>query len=340
MRKMFLLIAAVLMAIGVSAQANLNDYQAQKDVRYAGDTHTGHKLDIYYPNDEQTKHPVIIHIYGSAWASNTLKGSADLTTVGIAALEAGYIFVAPNHRSSSDALFPAQLNDIKAVVRYLRGNAETLGVDTSFIAISGFNSGGHLAALMGVTKGIKEYTVGAETMNIEGDVGNYTNQSSSIDAVCAWAGVVELRNQASCDIPNILSSSMEALIGISYASKPDRWALACANTYVNAKNAPVILFHGSADAIYPACMSENFYNNLNNAGVDCEYYLHSGGHGVNKDYTDEMITFFDRIKAAKAATSALDDISIDTKAAKRLVDGHLLIDRNGKSYTAHGAELR
>ena len=51
-------------------------------------------------------------------------------------------------------------------------------------------------------------------------------------------------------------------------------------------------------------------------------------------------TFFDRIKAAKAATSALDDISIDTKAAKRLVDGHLLIDRNGKSYTAHGAELR
>ena len=76
--------------------------------------------------------------------SNNSKGSADLGTVGKAALEAGYIFVTPNHRTYNDALYPAQINDIKAVVRYLRGNAATLKIDASsspFPAFVGRTSG-------------------------------------------------------------------------------------------------------------------------------------------------------------------------------------------------------
>ena len=342
-KKLFLFIAAALMSAGM-AQSAISDYPVQKNIDYVGDSHTGHKMDIYYPNDEQTKHPVVIHIYGSAWASNSSKGSADLSTVGIAALEAGYVFVAPNHRMYSDALFPAQLQDIKALVRYLRANAETLKLDTSFIAVSGFSSGGHLAVLMGVTRGLTEKTVGSETINIEGNLGNYTDQSSSVDAVCSWAGMVELRSDKICDIAymNMISLVAENLIGPSYASKPDLWALACADTYVDAKNAPTVLFHGSADNVYPQCESKNFYDKLQAANVESEYYPHTGGHGVEASYLDEMITFLNKIKAAKAAATALDQTSQEPKAncQKLIEDGQLLILRDGKVYTVTGAEVR
>ncbi len=93
-----------------------------KDVNYAGDDKTYHLLDIYLPLVEKTSYPVVIVIYGSAWLSNNLKGT-DLNTLGKALLDAGFAVVMPNHRSSSDAKFPAQINDIKAVVRFVRGNA-------------------------------------------------------------------------------------------------------------------------------------------------------------------------------------------------------------------------
>lgn len=346
MKKFFLLITAALMSAGVIAQGdfgnngNLSEYQSQKDIDYVGDSHIGHKLDIYYPNDDETTHPVLIHIYASAWASNNMKGYADLTTVGAAALQAGYVFVTPNHRSSSDALFPAQIQDIKAVVRYLRGNAENLGLDTSFIAVSGFSSGGHLAALTGGTRHLTEYTLGTNTIDLKGDLGNHNDQSSSVDAVCSWSGFLETCDMVGCTIPSDITPFIEKLTGFVYESNPYAWALASANLYVNAKNAPVILFHGSADAVYPQCVSENYYSNLVDAGVDCEYYPHDGTHSVNADYTDEMIAFLNRIKAAKAEKTAVDQPAADTKACKRVVNGHLLIHRAGKTFNATGAEIK
>ncbi len=152
---------------GGTQTGDLAGFTSKTDIDYVGDNIVGHKLDIYYPNDDESTHPVLIHIYGSAWTSNSGKGSADLGTVGKAALDAGYIFVTPNHRSASDAKWPSQSQDIKACIRYLRGNAATLKIDTSFIAISGFSSGGHLASIMGTTRGGKEFTSGSITYDLE-----------------------------------------------------------------------------------------------------------------------------------------------------------------------------
>ena len=342
MKKSVTLLVALCMVAGM-AQSAISDYTSKKDIDYVGDGHTGHKMDIYYPNDEQTKHPVIIHIYGSSWSSNNKKDLADLGTVGVAALEAGYVFIAPNHRSSSDAIFPAQLQDIKALVRYLRGNAETLKLDTSFIAISGFSSGGHLAVLMGLTRGITEKTVGSQTIDIEGSLGDHIDQSSYIDAACAWAGVMEIRDRIDCDIPDHLTSFIVTLMGGTYASNPDGWALASTNTYVDAKNAPIILFHGSEDIVCPLCVSDNLYNNLQAANVESEFYSYNEVHCVNADYTDEMITFLNKIKAAKAAATAIDQTNEEMKKCeneKILRDGQLIILRDGKMYNVMGGEVK
>ena len=70
------------------------------DIDYAGDDQIYHKLDIYLPKVEKPSYPVVIHIYGSAWFSNSSKGMADLGTIVNALLDAGYAVVTPNHRSS------------------------------------------------------------------------------------------------------------------------------------------------------------------------------------------------------------------------------------------------
>ena len=107
------------------------------DVDYAGDGEVFHKLDIYLPKVEKASYPVVVHIYGSAWFSNNSKGMADLGTIVNALLDAGYAVVCPNHRSSMDAKFPAQIHDIKGVIRFVKANAGKYRFDPTFVAVSG-----------------------------------------------------------------------------------------------------------------------------------------------------------------------------------------------------------
>ena len=127
-------------------QVKLETSQEFKDVNYAGDDQAYHTCDIYLPKQEKASYPVVIHIYGSAWFNNNGKGMADLGTIVNSLLKAGYAVVCPNHRSSMDAKWPAQIHDIRAVIRFVRGEAAKYKFDTQFIATSGFSSGGHLAS--------------------------------------------------------------------------------------------------------------------------------------------------------------------------------------------------
>ena len=127
MRKLLILSLFAMAAFNLSAQpTGFGGFQMPKvdvrcsekvaDVDYAGDGEVYHKLDIYYPKVEKASYPVVVHIYGSAWFSNNSKGMADLGTIVNALLDAGYAVVTPNHRSSMDAKFPAQIHDIKGVI--------------------------------------------------------------------------------------------------------------------------------------------------------------------------------------------------------------------------------
>jgi acetyl esterase/lipase len=88
------------------------------DLNYADDGMNYHLLDIYLPKSDKPAFPVVILIYGSAWLSNSSKG-IDMSTIGNALLNAGYAVVTPNHRSSSDAIYPAQIHDISGQITAL-----------------------------------------------------------------------------------------------------------------------------------------------------------------------------------------------------------------------------
>jgi len=299
-------ILMILFTCAITYTYGQNYSKSWTDINYAGDGKSYHNLDIYLPAEIKNSYPVVIYIYGSAWTSNSGKG-ADMGTVGAALLDAGYAVVTPNHRSSGDAIFPAQIHDIKAVVRFVRGTASTYKFDTSFIATSGSSSGGHLAALTGTSNGVKTYTVGSATADIEGSLGQYTNFSSSVDAVVDWFGPTDLSVISSCingdgfdhDGP---SSPGSALIGAPLLQNPDKVALLNPITYVDPTDPPFLMFHGDADKVVPYCQSELLYNALQNEGVESQYvFVPGGGHGPNTHTTpnfEKMVEFLTQAKDA------------------------------------------
>ena len=268
-----------------------------KDINYAGDAMNYHMLDIYLPAVEKPVYPVVVLIYGSAWFGNNLKGN-DLNTLGKALLNEGFAIVMPNHRSSSDAKFPAQINDIKAVIRFARANAGEYRFDTSFIGITGSSSGGHLSALAGTSGSVRLYTVGSATADLEGNVGEFGSFSSSVNAVVDWFGPTDFLVMDSCGsrmAHNPASSPESSLIGGPIQENMDRCALANPITYVDPGDPPFLIFHGDKDPLVPFCESEMLFRALRDAKVQSQYYLVPGaqhGPGLFIDKYFEMMTDF------------------------------------------------
>ena len=266
------------------------------DLDYVGDGQVYHKLDIYLPKVEKESYPVAIHIYGSAWFSNSSKGMADLGTIVNALLDAGYAVVTPNHRSSMDAKFPAQIHDIKAVVRYVRGNAEKYKFDTDFIVTSGFSSGAHLASLAATSCGVAEF---------EGSLGAYTEYSSLVDAACCWSGPTDL-HYMSCgreeDTWN--HGPEEAVMGFSFKGNEEAFKALNATTYIDPSDPPVVVFHGTADNVVPHCQGVHFHELLSKAGVVTEFHsVDGGGHGMGMyapENLEAMVTFLEKARIGKA----------------------------------------
>jgi acetyl esterase/lipase len=269
-----------------------------KDINYAGDGMNYHMLDICLPAVEKPVYPVVVIIYGSAWFGNNLKGN-DLNTLGSALLNEGFAIVMPNHRSSLDAKFPAQINDIKAVIRFVRASAEKYQLDTSFIGITGSSSGGHLAALSGTSGNVILFTIGKESADIEGNVGQYGSYSSSVDAVVDWFGPTNFLVMDSCGSSmshNPANSPESSLIGGPIQENRDKCALANPVTYIDPKDPPFLIFHGDKDPLVPFCESEILFRALQNARVQCQYFLvpeaqHGPGLFIDK-YFKMMTDFF------------------------------------------------
>ena len=283
-------------------KVDLPTSQEWKDVNYAGDDKAFHTCDIYLPKKEAASYPVVIHIYGSAWFSNNGKGMADLGTIGKSLLEAGYAVVCPNHRSSMDAKWPAQIHDIRAVIRFVRGEAAKYKFDTSFIATSGFSSGGHLASTAATTSGLKQTKVGNYDIDLEGNLGNYLNESSAVNAACDWSGPVDLTNMDCGEGMKMGENSPEDVILNSKLDRePDKYRSLSATYYVDKNDPPVIIFHGDKDNVVPNCQGKEFYELLKAAGVKTvATFPAEGSHGGPQMYTEEnlkkMVCFLDCVR--------------------------------------------
>ncbi|KPM46768.1 esterase [Jiulongibacter sediminis] len=300
----FLLLLFMAKAQNTPIPGPVESSKAWIDLDYVGDNHIGHKLDIFLPKEGKGPFPVIVTVYGSAWFSNSSKSQCFLNDFGQTLLRNGYAVVSVNHRSSRDAIWPAQIHDIKAAIRYIRANADQFSLDTRFLGISGYSSGGHLSTMAGVTSGLEEFVLGGLEISLDNKIGKHPEMDSSVDAVVDWFGPTDFLIMDSCGSSfshDGADSPESTLVGGPIQENKAKVALANPISYVKKENPPMLIFHGTADPLVPHCESEKLYEAQQKAGaVSRLVIVPEGGHGPGvmiEKYYDEMVAFFNQQKS-------------------------------------------
>jgi acetyl esterase/lipase len=269
-----------------------------ENVDYVGDSIVGHQMNIYLPLTGEGPFPVVVLIYGSAWFSNNLKDTA-VKIMGRPLLEKAFAIVSVNHRSSREAIFPAQINDIKAAIRYIRANAKKYSLDTTFIGVTGYSSGGHLSALLGTSAGVNQSKSKSIAMSIEGNLGVSTQMSSKVNAVVDWFGPTDFLIMDSCGSSfkhDAINSPESWLVGGPIQENREKCELANPITYIDSKDPPFLILHGDDDKTVPLCQSVKLDDALQKNNVRSKLILvEKGGHGpgvFEQNYFNEMVQFF------------------------------------------------
>lgn len=253
-----------------------------KDIEYARAGDLPLQLDLYLPDGARAPFPVILSIHGGGW-----HGGAKEASPGTHFTEYGYAVAAINYRLIHQGTFPAQMYDCKAAVRWLRANAAKYNLDTRRMGVWGASAGGHLAALLGTSGGVKD---------LEGDLGN-AGYSSRVQAVVDYFGPTDLskwRPTADPAVNEKLSQSL--LMGFDVVKYPERAARGNPITYVSKDDPAFFIGHGQEDKLVPVSQSELLHAALRKAGVASELHIVPGaGHSVKGLALDEAVRgFLDR----------------------------------------------
>ncbi len=247
-----------------------------RDLAYVTNGHERQKLDLFVPKSEKPL-PLIIRIHGGAWMMGTKdwEKPEDFIRNGYAVSSIGY-------RLSQHAKFPAQIEDCKAAVRYLRANVEKYNLDPNRFAAWGGSAGGHLAAMLGTTGDINKF-----------DVGENLSFSSKVQAVVDYFGPTDLIDFHRGPDGRILSSPdtpVAKLIGGPVQDNLEKAQKANPIIYIDKNDPPFLIIHGDKDKIVPLHQSELLEAALNKAGVSLTYYIvKNGGHSDPNFFHDPNV---------------------------------------------------
>lgn len=221
-------------------------------------------MDIVMPKSASAKRrPCVVWIHGGGWSRGTYKQNRAAWLAG-----KGYVAASAEYRLSGEAIYPAQIQDCKAAIRYLRAHAKQFRIDPNRIGVWGSSAGGHLVALLGTTGGVKE---------LEGNSGN-AGVSSRVRAVCDFYGPTDLTP----DWIPLPAPDVTPLLGGTPQDKLDLARLASPVRFVDRKDPPFLIVHGEIDDVVPIGHSENLYNTLKKAGVGVTFVrVKNAGHGFS-----------------------------------------------------------
>ncbi len=220
-------------------------------------------------NPPKVPMPAVLHLHGGGWFSGSYKGSNEI----LALAQKGYFAVAVSYRLSGEAKWPAQLEDCKFAVRWLRAHAEEYQVDPDRIGVWGGSAGGHLAACLGLLGGEAQF---------EG-TGGYPEMSSKVQAVVDFSGPTDFAFEADDSegrhhgTPD-LSTYMVNLAGATHEERPDLWKEASPMTYVKPGAPPFLIVHGDHDECVPLRHTEAFARALHEAGNQPEVLIVKNGN--------------------------------------------------------------
>lgn len=221
------------------------------------------KLDVYVPKNCSSKPravPVVVWIHGGAW-----KRGSKRTGPFQCLLDEGIAVVSIDYRLSSEAAFPAQIQDCKAAIRWVRAHAARYGLDPQKIGVWGYSAGGHLAALLGSSNNRPE---------LEGSLGN-TALSSEVQAVVDWCG-------PTCLLDENQQVAKHKVVRKFLGDKPDlvsRARLASPMFQTADRPPPFLVMHGGKDNVVPFSQSEKLVEQLRLRGATARLLKVNSGHG-------------------------------------------------------------
>ena len=240
--------------------------RALRDVAYVTNGHERQKLDLYLPATG-TNLPLVVWVHGGAWRAGSKQECPALPF-----LADGFAVASVGYRLSQHAVFPAQIEDCKAAIRWLRAHAREHGIDPDRIGVWGSSAGGHLVALLGTAGEMKDF-----------DRGENLGVSSRVQAVCDWFGPTDFTQMSKfpSDLKHDAADSPESqLIGGPVQENKEKAARANPITYVSKNAPPFLIMHGDQDRSVPLNQSELLAEALTKAGVDVTFQVVKGaGHG-------------------------------------------------------------
>ena len=260
--------------------------KALRDVPYATNGHERQKLDLFVPPGAANPLPLIIWVHGGAW-----RGGSKENCPALRYLRRSYAVASINYRLSQHALFPAQIEDCKSAVRWLRAHAKELNLDPDRFAAWGSSAGGHLVALLGTSGDVRVF-----------DVGENQKLSSRVQAVVDFFGPTDFTQMSKYSPPNApfdhdaADSPESQLIGGAIQQNKDKTANASPLTYVSKDDPPFLIMHGDKDNLVPYQQSELLHDALVKAGVEVTLKIIEGaGHGFGGQEIDQQVNdFFER----------------------------------------------
>jgi pectinesterase len=191
------------------------------------------KLDVFQPDKIQKPLPAILIIHGGGWRSGNKEQHHALAE---RLSENGYVCFTASYRLSTDALYPAAVQDLKTAIRWIRANAKTYEVDTTKIVALGFSSGAQLAALIGATNDVATF---------EGPSGNLS-YSSNVNAIVSIDGILAFIHPESGEGDDSKSTSAATYwFGYSKTENPELWKAASALTYAGPDTPPTLFLNSS-----------------------------------------------------------------------------------------------
>jgi acetyl esterase/lipase len=246
-----------------------------KDLVYVPNGHDRQKLDLYVPENRNGLMPLIVWIHGGGWMGGSKNSCPPLPWT-----RKGFVVASIDYRLSQDAKFPAQIEDCKAAIRWLRIHATEYRIDEDRIVAWGGSAGGHLASLLGTAGEVPEWEEGIPSV------------SSRVQAVIDWYGRADLTRVATD--PTWANSPSALLLGGCGKIFAELAREASPIVYVSKDDPPFLIMHGTKDTVVPFGQSQAFEGALEGAGVDSHLVtLVGAGHGGREFLSCEKVKRID-----------------------------------------------